>query len=257
MIVVAIHGYPLDSRLYAPLMALAREGRMGPGNTVFAPDLRGRGTSRYPAQSVHTMALFADDLARDIETLPAEERFILFGLSMGGYVALEFVSRHREKFGGRMAGLCLSGSRATSDDENGKNGRELAAQAIERDGMDAALSSMLPRLLPPSRRGTPIEAVTRQMILDTPPATASADQRGMALRRDHFSTIASTTLPILLIAGEADPIVPISEFEAIAETAARAPYVRLLTLPGVGHLAPLESPGAVAEALLELIFKAA
>jgi pimeloyl-ACP methyl ester carboxylesterase len=256
MFVVAVHGYPLDHRLYDPLTALAEAGHLGPHVQVLAPDLRGRGRSPHPAEPVHTMDLFARDLAKDIQAaVPASEPFVLMGLSMGGYIVLEFLASQGAAFRGRIVGVCLSGSKASADDENGKRGREEAAKAIEREGMDTVVRSMMPKLLPASRQGSNEAEVTRRMILDTPPATAIADLRGMALRKDHFVTLEALRVPFLVIAGEADSIIPQTELEAMTEAAAYAPYLRLLTLPDVSHLAPLEAPEEVAKAVAELIVK--
>lgn len=256
MYVVAVHGYPLDHRLYGPLASLAREGRLGSGVQVFAPDLRGRGNSPRKAESIHPMPLLAKDLAEDIRAaLRESEPFVLMGLSMGGYIVLEFLASEARAFGSRLAGVCLSGSRASADTEAGRNGREEAAQDIERRGIAAAVETMMPRLLPARRQNSNEADSTRKMILDTPPATAAADQRGMAVRREHFDTLEALRVPFLVIGGESDPLIPASELEAMMEAAAYAPYSRLLTLPAVGHLAPLEAPEEVAKALAELIQK--
>lgn len=256
MYVVAVHGYPLDHRLYAPLASLASEGRLGADVSVFAPDLRGRAGSLRKAEAVHTMSLLAGDLADDIRAnVPDHEPFILMGLSMGGYVVLEFLASQGSGFRGRLSGVCLSGSRASADTEAGRTGREEAARAIEAGGITVALEAMMPRLLPAGRQHSNEAEITRRMILDTPPATAVADQRGMAQRREHFATLEALRVPFLVIGGEADPLIPGSELEAMMEAAAYAPYSRLLTLPGVGHLAPLEAPEEVAKALAELIEK--
>src|SRR5450756_1069569 len=93
MHLVAFHGYPLDRRIWEPLAGRAAAGTLGPITAVFAPDFRGRGTSLRPAAPAHAMSLLADDMAEEIShALPAGEPFLLAGLSMGGYVAFEFVT---------------------------------------------------------------------------------------------------------------------------------------------------------------------
>ena len=131
----------------------------------------------------------------------------------------------------------------------------LGEPAAELPATAVALEAMMPRLLPASRQNSNEAGITRRMILDTPPETAVADQRGMAQRREHFATLEALRVPFLVIGGEADPLIPGSELEAMMEACAYAPYSRLLTLPGVGHLAPLEAPEEVAKALAELIQK--
>ena len=117
MHLVALHGYPLDHRIWSPLAARAAAGAIGPITSVFAPDFRGRGTSLRSAAPVHTMSLLADDMAEEISRgLPPGEPFVLAGLSVGGYVAFEFLKRHGARERGRLAGLALFDTKASADD---------------------------------------------------------------------------------------------------------------------------------------------
>ncbi len=251
MHLVAIHGYPLDRRLWGPLTAELK--KVAPSLAVFAPDLRGRGTSRRPAAPVHPMSLFADDMADDIETLlPPGERFLLAGLSMGGYVVLELLRRHGARLGNRLAGLVLADTKASPDDDAGRAGRLAAAEAIREHGMAAPLGTMLPKLLGRSAFGTAAEETARAMILATPPDTARADLRGMMERDDTFAALGSFAGKVLVVVGDEDQLTPSSDAEALAEGCAETSFVRLLTIPGAGHLSVLEKPADVAEGLADL-----
>lgn len=258
MKIVAIHGYPLDRRLWGPMTALAGQGALGPGVSVFAPDLRGRGSSTLPALDVHQMSLHADDVADAVEaSFRYDERFVICGLSMGGYVALRFLERHRRHFGTRLAAVALVDTRASADDEKGMVSRRAAAEAIGRTGMQAALEAMLPKLFAPANRGGPAEETTRRMILETPPATARADLLGMAAREDGFGVLASLNVPFLAAVGEEDALTPPEDAEAMCSAATAVPFVRLLTIPGAGHMVPLEAPDELASALADLVRRAA
>jgi pimeloyl-ACP methyl ester carboxylesterase len=250
---VALHGYPLDHRLWDPLAERARAGRLGPIASVFAPDLRGRGGSPHPAASTHAMSLLADDVAKDIDgALPKDAPFLLAGLSMGGYVSFEFVRRHGARFRGRLLGLALFDTKASADDDAGRAGRKAAIEAIRRDGIEAALTAMLPKLLARRSKGTPVEDVARAMILATPPGTAMADLAGLALRDEGFEVLSGWDRPLLVAVGDEDAIAPPSDAEAMAAVAALATWVSLVTVPHAGHLAPLEQPDEAGAALARL-----
>jgi pimeloyl-ACP methyl ester carboxylesterase len=254
MHVVALHAYPVDRRLFQPVIRACEEGRLGTGVTVFAPDFRGRGTSRHAAADVHSMELLADDVAHDIADLvPLAERFVLMGVSMGGYVVLELLRRHRARFGARLAGVALLDTRAGADSDEGRTARDRAIAGLESEGMEAPLRHMLPNLLAPRSRGTAAEDSVVAMIRATPPATAIADQKGMRDRADRFDVLAALDVPLLVAVGEEDTVTPESEAEAMAEVASRAPFVRLLTIPEAGHLSILERPDDVAGALRDLV----
>lgn len=253
MFFLAVHGYPLDRRMWGPLAVIVGRGGLGSHVRFSAPDLRGRGTSHRPAADIHTMSLLADDLADEIPALvPGDEPFILGGLSMGGYVCFEFLRRHRARFHGRLRGLVLCDTRATADDEAGRAKRREAIEAIRRGGIEAALGAMLPKLLSPRSSGTSAEALCREMILATPPETACADLAGMAARRDGFEVLAAFDRPVLILCGDDDVLTPAADAEAMAAACGNAPFVRLLTVPGAGHMAPLEQPAAVASAIGDL-----
>lgn len=256
MHLVALHGYPLDHRLWDPLAQRAAAGALGRITSVFAPDFRGRGTSLRPAALVHTMSLLADDMAEEISrALPSGERFLLAGLSMGGYVAFEFLKRHGARERSRLAGLALFDTKAAADDEAGRAKRKEAIEAIRKDGIEAALSAMLPKLLARRSKGTSAEERARAMIRETPPETAMADLAGLAVRDEGFEVLSGWEKPLLVVVGDEDAIAPASDAEAMTAVAAKAPWVRLVTVPGAGHLVPLESPDEAAQALRDLSSK--
>ncbi|MDL2716812.1 MAG: alpha/beta fold hydrolase [Acidobacteriota bacterium] len=253
MQVVAFHGYPLDRRIWEPLAGRAQAGTLGPITAVFAPDFRGRGTSLRPAAPVHGMSLLADDMADEISrAVPPGETFLLAGLSMGGYVAFEFVKRHAARFRGRLLGLALFDTKASSDDDAGRAGRKAAIEAIRKDGIEAALSAMLPKLLARRSKGGPVEEIARAMILATPPRTAMADLAGLALRDEGFEVLSGWERPLLVIVGDEDAIAPPSDAEAMTAVAGRASWVSLVTVPRAGHLVPLEQPDETAAGLVSL-----
>ncbi len=235
---VAFHAFPLDGRMWGAVKAAAASGQLGEGVVVTAPDFRGRGASALPAGRAHPMSLLAADA---MELLRGEEPFVLMGLSMGGYVALELLARLGPGLRPRLRGVVLCDSRANADDEAGKKKRADTAAAVEANGMEPLLDAMLPQFLAPASRGRALEQLVRTMFLATPPATAAADQRGMAERHDRFDVLGTLTVPFLAVVGEDDPLTPPSASEAMVEAAGNAPYVELLTLPGA-HMAPLENP---------------
>ena len=55
-------------------------------------------------------------------------------------------------------------------------------------------------------------------------------------------------MPTLVVVGERDALTPPADSEAMASA---IPDARLVVVPGAGHLAPMERPKAVAEALGE------
>jgi pimeloyl-ACP methyl ester carboxylesterase len=95
-------------------------------------------------------------------------------------------------------------------------------------------------------------AFYERMLIATPPdARASI---GIALSEiELYDALPRLTVPCIVIAGERDRLTPPSHARRIAE--ALPQLERLVVLPDTGHMAPLEQPDAVTEALAELAEK--
>src|SRR5690606_10899786 len=101
--VVFLHGYPFDRTMWRAQLDGIK------GQHLIAVDLRGFGASASsnPAASIDD---YADDVAALLSKLEIP-RAVIAGLSMGGYVALAFAERHRDK----LAALALLDTRAGAD----------------------------------------------------------------------------------------------------------------------------------------------
>lgn len=232
--ILFIHGYPLDHTIWSPqLEALGGWRRI-------APDLRGMGQSDAPDLG-YSMATYASDLAALLDTLGVE-RVVLCGLSMGGYVAFEFLRRWRE----RVSGLVLIATRAGPDTTEGKRARDAAAAQAREGGAGLIADAMLPKMLAP---GAPegLVARVRALMAATPVPGIVGALGAMRDRPDSMSLLpALAGLPALVIAGGSDQLMPVSEMSAMA---AAIPGARLVVAPGAGHLPTLETPSIVTDAL--------
>lgn len=228
---VFVHGFPFDGGMWSgQLQAFAGL------HQVIVPDLRGFGDSTATPGEV-TMERFADDLAELLDALQVEAPIVLCGLSMGGYIALAFWHRHRE----RIRALILSDTRATADTPEAAEGRRATADRVEREGPAALVEQMLPKLLSPRtlRERPDVEKRLRTMMLAQSPTGIAAAARGLARRADWTGHLAQIDMPVLVIAGSDDAITPPQEMKSMAAALPAAKYVEL---SGAGHVPPLEVP---------------
>ena len=72
----------------------------------------------------YSMEIYAEDLAALLDALGVDE-VVLCGLSMGGYIAFEFLRRWRN----RVRALVLMDTRAEADTAEGRRARDAAAAA--------------------------------------------------------------------------------------------------------------------------------
>ena len=231
---VLLHAFPLSADQWLPQLA-----RGATGNRMIAPDLRGfRGTG--PAFEDGALeGISMDDYAADVLALMTHldiDRAIVVGASMGGYVAFAMLRRAPT----RVAGLVLANTRAIPDSADGRAGRDRLIAAVRRDGPDAVVREMLPKLLGvTTQREQPdlVEAVERLMRLNGRDALV-AGLSAMRDRPDCRPLLAGITCPTTVIAGAEDAIIPPAEPEAMH---ASIPSSRLVRLAAVGHLANLEA----------------
>jgi pimeloyl-ACP methyl ester carboxylesterase len=73
-------------------------------------------------------------------------------------------------------------------------------------------------------------------------AASRSLMRVVGPRRRYWETMASARVPVLLIGGDADRLVPVA---SMRQAAARNPRWETVILPGVGHTPQLEVPGKV------------
>lgn len=222
-----VHGYPLDGSLWR------HQAGAFPGWRTLIPDLRGLGRSDAPDLG-YSMATYADDLAALLDAIGVDD-VVLAGLSMGGYVAFEFLRRHRP----RVRALVLADTRAQADSAEGRKGREAAMGVAREGGAPLIAEQMLPKLL---AKGAPdsLRDEVRVMMAAAPvPGILGA----LAAMRDRpDSTELLTTLgglSTLVVVGAEDALTPPKDAEGMAKA---IPGAKLAIIPGAGHLAPLEQP---------------
>lgn len=229
--VLLLHGFPFDKSMWTSQISALTAA----GFRVVAPDLRGLGETRVPSE-ISTM----EDMARDAAALLDElkiETAIVAGLSMGGYVAFEFV----HLFPARVHGLVLAGTRAQADNEQEKAGRKQQVQTIMRAGMVPISVATLPKLLAEQTRAEKLDVVKliRAIITRSDPKGAAAAQLGMAARRDYTDDLPHINAPTLIIVGREDPIRPVGDSEFMHD---RIPNSRLEIIDDASHMTNMEQP---------------
>jgi 3-oxoadipate enol-lactonase len=203
--------------------------------TCLAPDLPGFGQSD-PAPDL-TMERIADTLAGFIGPESAD----VIALSMGGYAALALWERHPEV----VRSLALLDTRPGADSEEGRAGRKAAAEQVTEKGTASLVDGMTGALLA-SGASDSARRRLREMIEATSVEAVVAALGGMAARPDRTDLLQTISVPTLVLVGEQDRLTPPAEAENMA---ARIPGAVLVSIPGAGHLTPIEAPDRVSEAL--------
>jgi pimeloyl-ACP methyl ester carboxylesterase len=240
--VVLLHAFPLDHRMWRHSTEI-----LGDDFRLITPDMRGFGKSDTTQGEV-TMEQFADDLHTLLAAMKIDTPIALCGLSMGGYIALEFA----RKYSDRLAGLILCDTRAEPDaPEKAENRRTIAAKLPSR-GVREMVENMIPNLFCEDSLKNHAEMVTaaRDRMLEQDPHGVAAAARGMAARRDSTDLLPTIGCPTLVVCGENDSITPPDEMRRMSE---KIPNATFEIIPMASHLSPLESPIELNRALLRFL----
>ncbi|MEO6912633.1 MAG: alpha/beta hydrolase [Candidatus Baltobacteraceae bacterium] len=236
--IVLLHGFPYTQKLWdVQAKMLAQTYR------VVRPDLRGMGESSVPS-GPYLMETLAGDLAATLDAL-ALERVSIVGHSLGGYVALAFCRMFAE----RVSRLILVCSRLAADTPATARGREALADRIEVEGIQPAIDAYLPRQFAPGieKRNAQAVATARSLMEGLDPLGTASMLRGMAARVSSEDIAEDLMMPVTVIAGVADVVVPLKESEAIAGAFSDG---RLERMEQSAHVPMLEEPEHFAARLI-------
>ncbi len=269
--VVLVHGFALDRRCWH-FQRRAMAELVTPRTRVVLYDHRSHGRSERASQASCTIAQLGEDLAAVLRTLAPEGPVVLVGHSMGGMTIMALADEHPELFGEVVTGVALLCTSAGEVASGGLPGTFLSRfNPLTRTV--GGLARWQPRLVERIRKlgSDLIWGITRAYaygdrgvepwLVDLVHTMISAN--GVDALTDFVDTLGThdrvAALPALascdtlVLAGDGDRLIPFRHSEVIA---AELPDATLLRLPGVGHMAMIEQPEVVDEALAELIGKA-
>lgn len=229
---VLLHGYPLDHFIWSAVsIKLVKEGF-----DLILPDLRGFGKSTTLDTS-YLLDDFADDIAGLLDHLGIQKTAIA-GHSMGGYIALAFAKRYPE----RVSGLGLISSQVLADSPERKEGRYKSAADVQEKGIQGVVETMTPKMTP----NTDLHGLVREIMQRQAPAAFIGALKAMAERGDASDLITGLQVPVVLIHGDADELIPIDRAREVKNL---LPHANLVEIQGIGHLPMLEAPEKTADAL--------
>jgi len=242
--VLFVHGFPFRASMWEPQIPVV----LKLGRRAVVPDLPGFGDSDVPAdRSAYSIDGYGDVVAALVDHLGLGP-VVLVGMSMGGYIALSVAERHPDV----LAGMVLADTRADPDTPEGRQARSDQQATVDAAGEVAPLvDGLLGRVLAegaPGRAGA--AGRLEPMMRSTAPAGWVGALEAMKQRPDRTGVLSSISVPVLVVVGEHDAIVPVEVAEGVAKA---IPGARLEVVPGAGHVANLENPEVFNRALAEFL----
>jgi len=197
-------------------------------------------------QTQTSIAEMARDAWAQLADVPATTRVVLCGFSMGGYVAIEMLARPQRA----VAGLVLLDTSGRPESAEGELARAKTIAAFERNFPKVVETMLAYSTHPDHHQDTALFDAMRALMLPVGGEGAVRQTRAVAGRGDHRATLAALDIPVVVLCGRADKVTPP---ELSQDLAALIPGARLQWLEQSGHMAPLEQPGLVAQAIRSLL----
>jgi 3-oxoadipate enol-lactonase len=228
--IVFLHGFPFDKSMWQGQTQV-----LAATNRVIAFDFRGFGASD-PGNDAINMGLLADDLIRLLDALKIP-RAIVCGLSMGGYVLMNAVTRYQDRF----AGIVLCDTQCISDSPETREKRAQAILQIEDGKQNEYTAAFIKKVFCEETFVTRPEVVAHieSIMLQTSTQTVVRGIKALSQRVDMCMALRGILVPTLILCGDKDVVTPPAESKALADAIANSTnYV----IKGAGHMSNLEQP---------------
>ncbi len=240
--VVFLHGFPLNHHIWH------QQTTLDDTYHLFFLDLPGFGASplERPPSRV-TIDWMAEQVRELLDDRNLSE-VVMVGHSMGGYVTLAFAEKYPE----RLAALGLVCSHARADTDEVRQRRMEQIARVRKDGVRPVADTLREVLFAPDVVEHLPELVdwVYNLMLEASPRAVIGALYAMARRPDRLSVLARWKKPALFLAGMEDRIV---SRERQIEMAQAASDSTLIFIPESGHMAMLEQPEAVNDALRDFL----
>ncbi len=238
---VLIHGVGLDHSMWAPALP-----RLERDFTVVRYDLAGHGATPAVGTSIG-LEEFVEQLRELLDRLGMARPSVL-GFSLGGIIARGWAAAHPER-AEKLVVLCSIAPRSTSQRE-AIGGR---LRQLETLGVGATVDAAIERWFTPAfiRSRPEVIAATRATLLGNVGPGYPAAYRFFATADEVIEGLgARIRCPLLAITAEQDVG---STPEMAARIAVASPLGRAHVVPGLRHMAIVESPDAVLDPILEFL----
>ena len=229
------HSLACTTRMWDPQVAALKDRYC-----ILNYDMRGHGKSAAPA-GPYTLEMLADDVLGLMQHLGIE-RASYIGLSIGGMIGQTLALRQT----GRFDKMVLADTGHSQPPEAIKQWEE-RIRIAQTQGMKALVPSTMERWFTPAFRESPPAKAIARLIENTP--VAGYVGCGQAIMKlNTTARLKDIKLPVLAIAGEADPAAPGTKY--LGEN---IPGAKLVMLKQAGHIANVEQAEAFSRALREFL----
>lgn len=248
---VLLHGGPgFDHSMYKPAFSALADIAQ-----IIYVDQRGNGRSTGSDPATWTLAQWGDDVKGLCDALGIE-RPIVYGGSFGGFVAQAYATRHPEHPGklilvSTAARVDFSATFAEFERLGGRAARDVAEAHLTNPTAESR-TKYLQHCMPLYRTRPSDPDAAKRAVTDHAAALRFNGVHNEQGRMDFRADLSRVRCPVLILAGDRDPIMPMSFSETIA--AGLPPrLVRFERFAGCGHGVFQDQPERAFAALRDFI----
>lgn len=227
---VFLHGFPFDATSWNPQVEYFQNSYF-----TIAEDLIGHGKGKT-FQGPWMIQHYVEDLKLSLDKKDVEKA-ILCGVSMGGYIAMNFCL----KYPNRVEALILSNTQAPSDSNENKDKRFETIQKIQREGIKDFADHFSKSVLSIKTLNTSphIQKKLEATILKQKAENIALVLGALSSRKDLTTQVQQIKCPTLVISGAEDKVISPLSCELLAKSIRQAHFEKI---EGAGHLPNLERP---------------
>ena len=228
--IIFIHGFPFDKSCWIPQLEFLKHS-----NRVIAYDIRGYGES-VADSSQPDLDLFAEDLIHFMDGLKIEKA-IVCGLSMGGYILLNAVSKYPERF----AAIVLCDTQCIADSEEAAKNRQLAIDQVAEGKLPDFAEKFISKVFCEKtfRDNPDLVAKIKNIVLSTSAETIIGGLTALKERDETCSSLPGILIPALIVCGKDDVLTPLKQSIDMHSSIKNS---TLCVIEDAGHLSNLENP---------------
>jgi len=229
-VIIFIHGFPFNKSMWN-----SQVGSLKENYRAITYDIRGHGDSKA-GNEVFSIDLFVNDLISFLDTLKIDKA-ILCGLSMGGYIALNAIEKHNERFDA----LILSDTQCIADTPEAKEKRMKAIESIRKTGVEKYAEESIKNLFASESFTTRVKEIAdvREMIVNTSEQSLCNTLLALSVREETCTKLSAIKVPVLIMVGSEDKITPPAAARFMHE---KIKGSLLKVIDHAGHLSNLENP---------------